>query len=77
MKYNLQELYNELLDQRYDVVQLDRDSDNPIWVIDYDDVITAIKNLDKELREMQKQAESKRAPYWHETHDLFKEILGE
>jgi len=40
-------------------------------------VLNKIREGERELQEMQKDAEKKRVPYWHETHDLFKELLGE
>lgn len=40
-------------------------------------IIKEILDFEAELREMWKDAEKKRAPYWHETNDLFKEVLGE
>ena len=44
MRYNLKELRAELEDQKYEMYET--------FVIDFDDVITAIGNLEKELREL-------------------------
>ena len=43
MNYNLEELVAELEDQKYEIYET--------FVIDFDDVITAVNHLKKELRE--------------------------
>ena len=54
MNYNLKELIAELEDQKYEMYET--------FVIDFDDVITAIGNLEKELREILKFATMHKLP---------------
>jgi len=46
MNYSLKELHAELEDQKYELTP------GGVWVIDFNDVIRAIGNLEKEVREM-------------------------
>ena len=68
MNYDLEELLAELEDQKYEIYET--------FVIDFDDVITAINHLKKQLREKLESYGDFDQYEWRETKKVLQEILG-
>jgi len=74
MKYSIEDLKAELLAQRFDLGP----KGVPLWVIDYDDVLTAIGNLETDLREIRDSAKNLSLDKGCDVvPDLIKELLEE